>query len=135
MASKYLGEPFELNGKVMKGDQIGRTIGYPTANLDLEDKLKIIPKDGIYAVEIAFENGEIHKGMMSIGKRPTVSSEKKTTLEVHIFDFKGNLYGNYISVRLLSRFRDEFHFQTIDKLKKQIEQDEKDIRHFFNAKS
>ena len=128
IANAYLGEPFELKGLVVKGKELGRTIGFPTANIQINSELKILPAQGVYAVEIELPNHSIYKGMMNIGVRPTVTNEQNISLEVNIFDFSGDLYGSEIIVRLLSRTRSEQKFNSIEELTNQLKQDEKNIR-------
>lgn len=130
VANAYLGQPFELKGKVIKGKELGKMIGFPTANIQLESDLKILPKIGVYAVEIILPSNTLCKGMMNIGIRPTVSNENSLSIEVHIFDFNENLYDTFIVVRLLSYIRSEQKFSSVDELKKQLQQDEKICREF-----
>lgn len=130
IVNMYLGQPFQLKGKVVKGKELGRIIGFPTANIQLESDLKILPKIGVYAVEIILPNKTLCRGMMNIGIRPTVSNENSLSIEVHIFDFNENLYDTFIVVRLLSYIRSEQKFSSVDELKKQLQQDEKNCREF-----
>ncbi len=132
-AQLFLGEPYELYGKVVQGEALGRQLGFPTANLDVESEIKLIPKTGVYAVNVLLSSGTIHEGMMNIGERPTVNDERKTSLEVNLFDFTGNLYGEQITVQLLSRFRDEIKFDSVNELKEQLIKDENDIRTYFTT--
>jgi riboflavin kinase/FMN adenylyltransferase len=131
-ANLYLNEPFELSGIVIHGKKLGRTIGYPTANIEIEDKNKLIPTHGVYAVEVLLEDKSKHFGMLNIGIRPTVSNEYKLSCEVFIFDFDADLYGSKIAVFLLKRIRKEFKFSGIEALKEQIGKDEEAIRGYFN---
>lgn len=133
LVAAYLGEPYELNGRVVQGSALGRQLGYPTANLDVESELKLIPRTGVYAVNVLLESGLICEGMMNIGIRPTVDDSGKTVIEVNLFDFKENIYGQHVTVQLLSRFRDEAKFNSIEELKDQISQDEKNIRTYFST--
>ena len=133
VANTYLGDPFEINGVVVKGKQLGRTIGFPTANIELESDIKIIPKKGVYAVEIQLSDYTHYIGMMNIGNRPTISNELKETIEVNIFDFNQSIYSNEIKVKLFDRIRDEFKFDSIEKLKEQLTKDEKTCRNYFNT--
>jgi len=135
LASSYLGEPYELFGRVVQGEALGRRLGFPTANVDVESEIKLIPRSGVYAVNVLLNSGSIYEGMMNIGERPTVTSDQKTSIEIHLFDFKGDLYGQAITVQLLSRFRDEIQFGSIEELIQQLHQDEKDIRAYFIAHS
>jgi len=132
-AQMYLGESYELYGKVVQGEALGRQLGFPTANLDVESELKLIPKTGVYAVNVLLPEGIIYEGMMNIGERPTVTSTSNISIEVNLFDFEGDLYNQQITVQLLSRFRDEIRFDSIDELKKQLNKDEMDIRTYFST--
>lgn len=133
MANKYLGSPFELRGKVIKGKELGRTIGYPTANIQMEGDLKIIPKQGVYAVEVVLPDYSVYKGMMNIGYRPTISNDRSLSIEVHLFDFNANLYDTFIVVRLLLYVRSEQKFSSVEELKKQIQEDEKLCRQYTSV--
>ena len=130
-ANDYLGAPFELIGNVVKGKQLGRTIGFPTANLKLANELKIIPQNGVYAVKVFYQEN-CFEGMMNIGIRPTIESENDTTIEVHIFDFDQTIYGESLRVELYKKTRDEQKFNGIEALKNQLKLDEISIRTFFN---
>lgn len=130
-ANDYLGAPFELIGNVVKGKQLGRTIGFPTANLKLANELKIIPQNGVYAVKVFYQEN-CFEGMMNIGIRPTIESENDTTIEVHIFDFDQTIYGESLRVELYNKTRDEQKFNGIEALKNQLKLDEISIRTFFN---
>lgn len=128
IANRYLGIPFEINGKVVKGKQLGRTIGFPTANIAIESEIKIIPKIGVYAVEIILSDFTTYQGMLNIGIRPTISNEQNVSIEVNIFDFTKDIYESKIKVRFLSYIREEIKFKSIEDLTKQLQQDEKNIR-------
>ncbi|MEJ6583799.1 MAG: bifunctional riboflavin kinase/FAD synthetase [Crocinitomicaceae bacterium] len=130
MANTFLGEPFLLEGVVIEGKALGRELGYPTANLNVESEIKLIPGNGVYAVNVEVD-GVWHLGMMNIGVRPTIDEVDTPTIEVHLFDYNGNLYGKSLTVQLLSRDRDEFKFNSIDELKNQLKKDEQNIRAFF----
>jgi riboflavin kinase/FMN adenylyltransferase len=127
-ANRFLNEPFELNGTVIHGNALGRTIGFPTANLDLADDLKSVPAKGVYAVQVKLPDGRLFKAMMNIGVRPTVSNVPKIHLEVFLFDFSEDLYDQRITVYLLKRVREEKRFESIDALRAQLQDDEKNIR-------
>ncbi|MDG1331061.1 MAG: bifunctional riboflavin kinase/FAD synthetase [Crocinitomicaceae bacterium] len=133
LAQTYLGEPFELHGKVIQGNAVGRSIGFPTANLDIESDIKLIPKLGVYAVNVVLGDGTIKEGMMNIGLRPTIANHDDLSLEVNLFDFEGDLYDQYITVQLLSRFRDEMKFDSIPDLMEQLNHDKETIRAYFNS--
>lgn len=130
-ANDYLGAPFQLSGKVVKGKQLGRTIGFPTANIQLANDLKLIPQNGVYAVKVFYQN-ECLKGMMNIGVRPTIEGKNDPTIEVHIFDFDQTIYGESLRIELFKKTRDEQKFNGIEALKNQLKLDEISIRTFFN---
>jgi riboflavin kinase/FMN adenylyltransferase len=134
IANAYLNKPFELTGTVVKGKQLGRTIGFPTANLELNDSTKLIPANGVYAVSVTINNEEKHyNGMMNIGFRPTVSQEQKQTIEIHLFDFQDNLYASHLKVSLYKRIRKEEKFVNLASLKSQLSKDEAAIRSYFTT--
>lgn len=120
-AIAYLGHGFSLTGKVTEGRKIGRTIGYPTANIVVGDKYKLIPADGIYAVRVKHE-GSIYGGMLSIGYNPTVNGEFRT-IEVNIFDFDKVIYGDNATIYFIERLRDEVKFNGLDELKEALAND------------
>lgn len=122
-ASKYLGYFYSLQGKVVEGKKLGRTIGYPTANIKLFDSEKLIPKTGVYFTQVKIE-GEVHYGMMNIGFNPTTDTDKKLKLEVNIFNFDKDIYGKVIEVKLMDRIRDEEKFNSLEELKNKIKSDE-----------
>lgn len=132
-AGAFLGEPYSLTGKVVKGNALGRSIGFPTANLDIESDMKLIPQLGVYAVNVILSSGEVKSGMMNIGRRPTVTTQDGVSIEVNLFDFNENLYDQYITVQLLSRFRDEIKFNSVTELTAQLAEDEKTIRNYFTS--
>ena len=117
-ANHYLGYDFFINGKVVKGNGIGKTIGFPTANILIKNKWKLLPSDGVYAVKVNI-NDRCFKGMMNIGQKPTVDGKGKS-LEVHIFDFSNDIYGKAIKVKVIKRIRDEKKFKDLQGLKKQL---------------
>jgi riboflavin kinase/FMN adenylyltransferase len=120
-AKQYLGHTYSLQGTVVEGDKLGRTIGYPTANIEIGDKHKLIPADGVYAVHVLVGN-ERFGGMLNIGYRPTVEGKKRTT-EVNIFDFERDLYGQQLKIEFEARLRNEQKFTGLDALKEQLAQD------------
>ncbi|MFT4171504.1 MAG: bifunctional riboflavin kinase/FAD synthetase [Rhodocyclaceae bacterium] len=131
-ANRLLGEPFDVIGRVMHGDKIGRTIGFPTANIQLTQKS--MPLSGIFAVTV---DGGPLKGAMgaaSIGVRPTIGERLALRLEVYILDFDGDLYHQRLSVRFLKKIRSEAKFSSLAELTAAIEQDCKDVRGFFAAR-
>ena len=117
-AESCLGRPYELNGLVIKGQQIGRSIGFPTANIHIPNDYKLIPKDGVYAVEASVD-GSIYKAMLNIGNRPTVDGTKKT-VEANLFDFQGDLYDKQITIYFREFLREERKFDSLDALKEQL---------------
>lgn len=135
LAKEFLGEPFELRGKVIKGKELGRQIGYPTANIEIGSDVKLMPKAGVYAVNAILEDGKLVNGMLNLGSNPTVGTinDNKQSVEVHLFDFDQQLYGEFLKVQLLSWFRDETKFESINELTAQLKEDETNIRNFFSA--
>jgi riboflavin kinase/FMN adenylyltransferase len=120
-ANASLGYEYSLRGTVVKGRQLGREIGYPTANIEVGDRYKLIPADGIYAVT-AESNGEVHKGMMSIGMNPTVNGTHRT-IEVNILDFNRDIYGETLKINFKDWLRGEEKFATLEELKVQLGKD------------
>ena len=121
LANSYLGQPYQLNGQVQKGNQLGRTIGFPTANLAVAESYKLIPKKGVYLVQSVLNQKKVF-GLMNIGVRPTVDG-KTQTIEVFYLDFESDLYGQQLHVELLDFIRDEQKFESLDALKIQLEKD------------
>jgi riboflavin kinase/FMN adenylyltransferase len=124
LAATYLGHPYIIGGEVIKGDQIGRTIGFPTANLDINFQHKLIPADGVYAGYVRL-NGQHHKAMANIGRRPTVGSTRRS-VEIHLLDFDGDLYGQHLHFAVGHRLRDVLNFNGLDALKAQLALDKED---------
>ena len=120
--NEYLGRNFMLTGEVVHGDGLGKKINFPTANIEIPETYKIIPKNGVYLVK-AIINSEIYFGMMNIGVRPTIGGKNKS-LEIHFFNFKDNIYNKTISVKIICKIRDEEEFSSIDELKIQLKKDE-----------
>jgi len=130
LANEYLGYDYFLNGTVVKGKQLGRTIGFPTANIHIKEDYKLIPKIGVYVVR-AVVNEETVFGMMNIGFNPTVNGEKQT-IEVHLFDFDKDIYDQNIEVSLLHYIREEQKFSSVDALKEQLNNDKKVAVNYIN---
>lgn len=128
-ANTYLGYSFMLSGTVIKGKEIGRTIQYPTANIQLSQDYKLVPKEGVYAVQSIIENKLVY-GLTSIGTNPTVGGTLKT-IETHFLDFNDNLYGKNLTIEFLSHIRGEKTFGSIDALKSAIQNDEVFARNFL----
>jgi riboflavin kinase/FMN adenylyltransferase len=118
-ANSYLGYEYNITGKVIKGKQLGRTIGYPTANIEINDSYKLIPAIGVYAVKIKYALN-IYNGMLSIGKNPTVTENGPLTIEVNIFDFDLEIYNKQITVYFYKKLRDEEKYDSINQLKSQL---------------
>lgn len=118
-ANNLLGYPYFLTGEVTEGKQIGRQIGFPTANLTLPEQ-KLMPACGVYAVWVTMPDHSRRGGMLCIGHRPTVEQNGEISVEVHIFDFNGNLYGTSISIDFIEKLRDERHFDSLEELQKQL---------------
>ncbi|WP_412062919.1 bifunctional riboflavin kinase/FAD synthetase [Rubrivirga sp. IMCC45206] len=123
-AAQLLGRPYRLTGTVVKGDQRGRTIGYPTANVVPSHPAKLVPREGVYAVRARLADGTEAGGMMNVGRRPTFETDGARTVEVHLFDFAGDLYGQRLAVDVLARLRDERRFDGVDALVRQLGADE-----------
>ncbi len=121
-AKAFLGRSYALHGTVVHGAGIGRQLGFPTANISLPDAMQQLPADGVYEVDVTLD-GENHKGVMNIGRKPTVASGKERTLEVHIIGFEGDIYGRPVTVEFVRRLRGEQSFVNIDALRFQIEVD------------
>ena len=124
-ANKFLGYNFMLTGTVIKGKGLGKTLDFPTANIQIEAAYKLIPKHGVYVVKSQIKGVEVF-GMMNIGKNPTVSEGNQTKIEVHFFDFSANLYGAVLKIELLDYLRSEIKFPNIEALKLQLEKDKAD---------
>jgi riboflavin kinase/FMN adenylyltransferase len=120
-ANQLLGKSYLLSGRVIKGDKIGRLIGFPTANLEVDSQHKLIPADGIYAVTVTYENCEFG-GMLYIGYRPTVGGSRKS-IEVNIFNFNKEIYGENLTLHFRSLIRRDTKFNDLEDLRKQLEQD------------
>ncbi len=130
-AHAFLGHPFTLTGNVIEGQQRGRTIGFPTANIAVNHPDKIIPKNGVYAVVVRLQS-TTRLGMMNIGTNPTVNGEHKS-IEVHIFDWSDDIYNQPIQVSLIERIRDELKFDSLEALRKQLEKDKEAILTAYNT--
>ena len=125
LANNFLGYPFFITGKVGRGDQIGRTIGYPTANIMIEESYKLIPDDGIFSAKVII-GGVSHKGMAYIGSRPTINGITRN-IEVNIFDFDTEIYGEEISMQFFNYVRSDIKFDGLDALKIQLAKDRDDV--------
>jgi len=131
LANNYLGYDYFLTGTVFKGKQLGRTIGFPTANLKIKEDYKLIPKNGVYIVKSTIEQETVY-GMMNIGFNPTVDGEN-LSIEIHYFNFDSDLYDQEITVSILQYIRPEQKFDSVDLLKVQLEKDKKFALAYMNA--
>jgi riboflavin kinase/FMN adenylyltransferase len=132
-ANTFLGYPFFITGKVIRGNQIGRQLGYPTANLLVEENYKLIPGDGIFAVTVQL-NHEIFKGMAYIGHRPTINGMTRN-IEVNIFDFNQDIYNQTLRMNFLNFVRHDVKFSSLEELKEQLAQDKLDVQKLLNNNS
>jgi len=130
LANDYLGYAYFLSGEVIKGKQLGRTIGFPTANIHIEEDYKKIPKNGVYIVKTIINEKEVF-GMMNIGFNPTVNGDKKT-IEVHLFEFDADIYGQKLEISLLEYIREEQKFGSLDLLTEQLNLDKKTALDFVS---
>ena len=133
-ANELLGSVFTLSGTVIKGNELGREIGYPTANLEIAEHYKLIPANGVYAVKVQDLEDlkhEPYNGMLNIGVRPTVDG-KELRVEVHLLDYSGNLYGHKLRLSFVKRIRNEEKFESLEALKDRIKEDEKLTRELFS---
>lgn len=126
-ANMLLGYQYSYSGKVISGRKIGREIGYPTANLDVDRGYRLIETSGVYATYVDLE-GKEYKSMTYIGKRPTIDDSLEDTIEVYLMDFDGDLYGKEVKVRFVKRMRGEMKFDSLDMLRQQLVADEKNVR-------
>jgi len=123
LANRLLGYHYSLNGTIIGGKKIGRSLGFPTANVLPKERYKLIPKDGVYAVYVNLDDKTLN-GMLNIGLRPTLSNgENGKSIEVHIFDFKHQIYGKDVQVRFVGRIRDEVKFSSVEHLVEQLKKD------------
>lgn len=125
-ANRLLGRKYSINGKVVRGNGIGRKINFPTANIEIDEPKKLLPKSGVYAVEVIL-NRKIYLGMLNIGYNPTIKNEKKS-IEVNIFEFSEDIYNNKISINFIRRIRNEKKFKNLNELKKQLIIDKKKVK-------
>ncbi|WP_435414141.1 bifunctional riboflavin kinase/FAD synthetase [Polaribacter aestuariivivens] len=128
-ANNYLGYNFMLNGTVVNGKKLGGRIGYPTANINIEEDYKLIPKTGVYIVKSLIDKNTVY-GMMNIGNRPTLNGNHQT-IEVHFFDFNKDLYGKKLTIKLIYFLRDEHKFDSVKSLVYQLKKDEEIARNYI----
>jgi riboflavin kinase/FMN adenylyltransferase len=129
-AQKYLGNSYSLEGKVIKGKQLGRTIGYPTANIEVENSYKLIPQDGVYAVWVWYNKARFG-GMLNIGNNPTIK-DKGRSIEVNIFDFEKEIYTENLKIEFVNKLRNEEKFDGLDPLKNQLHLDKQNALAILN---
>lgn len=128
-ANQLLGRPYSLSGKVVNGNHIGTTLGFPTANIQ-PDECKFVPGNGSYAIR-ANIGGTEYAGMLNIGNRPTIGDTEKPTIEAHLFNFSGNLYDSTIEVFFVDKIRNERQFANLDELRAQLETDCQTVKGWF----
>lgn len=136
-AANYLGYCYFINGTVISGQKVGRTIGFPTANVAINDVHKLLPKHGVYAVRAKLSDDDnIYNGMLYIGERPTfVTGSVAKSIEVHLFNFSNDIYHRKISLELLEYVRDEARFDTPDSLARQLQKDRDDLLEWFKEQN
>ena len=132
VAKDFLSRPFRLSGKVIRGKKIGRTIGFPTANLQIKEDYKLLPCDGVFFIKTQY-NGSCYYGMMNVGFRPTLNGEERS-FEVHLFDFNQDLYGEILQIDLLELIRKEKKFASLEELKAQLQEDQAKCRRLITVK-
>lgn len=130
-ANEFLGYNYFLSGTVIEGKKLGRTIGFPTANINIKEDYKLVPANGVYVVS-AIIDGHTVQGMMNIGTNPTVGGTKQT-IEVNFLDFDGNLYGEELRISFHKRLRDEVKFESVDALKVQLAEDRAATSNYFKG--
>jgi riboflavin kinase/FMN adenylyltransferase len=129
-ANKFLGYQYFFKGKVVKGEGIGRTLGFPTANIEINHPIKLLPEHGVYAVFVDYQGGN-YKGMMDIGMRPTFNGIKPV-IEVNIFNFDENIYYESLTVTVVERLRSDIKFSGIEQLKEQLLKDKINAERILN---
>ena len=131
-ANRYLGYDFMLTGTIIKGKGLGKQLGFPTANIQIKEDYKLIPKQGSYVVSALIDNQCIY-GMLNIGMNPTVNGEKES-IEVHFFNFNQDIYNKNIQISLLYRLRNEIKFNSVEALKKQLSKDQQTSLNYIKSK-
>lgn len=131
-AAHMLGRHYSLNGSVTGGAKLGRTIGYPTANLLPEDPEQLVPANGVYAIHARW-NDTSYNGMLNIGHRPTVEKDVKLHIEAHLFDFDNDIYDEQLEILFIARLRDEQKFPSLDALKEQLHRDKESAKKILSA--
>ncbi len=131
LANTYLGYNYFITGTVVRGKGLGRTINFPTANLNIEEAYKLIPKQGVYVIKSTYKK-ELVYGMMNIGTNPTVDG-KTQTIEIHFFDFSKDIYGEQLKIEMLHRLRDEKKFDSVEKLTEQLKNDRREAKNYIET--
>ena len=132
-AESYLGYKYLIQGEVVHGNKLGRELGFKTANLKVNDKHKLIPGNGVFAVRVSVEN-KCYDGMMNIGRKPTIERrDENISVEVHIFDFNEDIYTKQLNIEFYKRIRDEKKFDSLESLKNQLEKDKKNVIAHFES--
>jgi riboflavin kinase/FMN adenylyltransferase len=129
-ANLYLGYNFMLTGKVVSGKGLGKQIGFPTANLEIKEDYKLIPKQGVYVIKCIYKNTTLF-GMMNIGINPTIDSDNEQSIEIHFFNFNKSIYNSKLKIELLQRIRDEQKFDSIEALTDQLKKDKVLAENYF----
>jgi len=124
LANRLLTYEYSIRGKVVEGFRVGRTIGFPTANIELDDRDKLVPANGVYAVRVRW-NSLVFKGMMNIGNRPTLDNGQNISLEVHIIGFDTDIYYQNLEIDFIQKIRNEQKFKSVDELKEQLQKDKR----------
>jgi riboflavin kinase/FMN adenylyltransferase len=126
-AAGMLGRHYDIHGRVTRGNNIGNKLGFPTANILIDDEIKLIPKTGVYSVRVVIERAMYH-GMLNIGTRPTLNEKSNQQhIEVHIFDFNKAIYNEAIEIQFVERIRDEQKFENLEQLQQQLQTDKQKI--------
>jgi riboflavin kinase/FMN adenylyltransferase len=132
-ASRLLGYWYKLKGQVVSGSQMGRRLGFPTANIAVDEKFKVIPRNGSYAVQITIDDRK-YKGMLYVGSRPTIVDDDSLSIEANIFDFNATIYNESIMVEFIDFIREDMKFDSLDELRKQLEADKKKSQMIWKRK-
>ncbi|HEY0891573.1 MAG TPA: riboflavin kinase, partial [Cellvibrio sp.] len=132
-AETLLGKPYSISGRIAYGQQLGRKLGVPTANVHLRRYRS--PLHGVFTVTVKFVDGNVHQGVANVGVRPTVTGDRKPLLEVHLFDFSRKVYGAMIDVIFHTKLRDEKKFNSLDELQTQLQTDIAQGQDFFRRNS
>lgn len=133
-ASRALGKDYSITGTVVRGRQLGRTIGFPTANIDPAEDRQLIPAPGVYACRIELPDGSLYPAMVNVGHRPTVETGGRITIEAHVLGFEGDLYGRSVRLGFVERLRSEKQFPGLEDLRQQLEADSRATRRIVSAR-